>query len=623
MVIAYHLGMMGGGFLGVDLFFVLSGFLITTLLLREFASNGRIDLVGFWLRRARRLLPALFVLLAVMAVWAGTTSPFDRGVLRWDILSALGYVANWHFIAVGQSYFLQFLSPSPVTHLWSLAIEEQFYVVWPLLAFAALAFARLTRVWGRRAVLALLVAGIVASVISLALTYNRSDPSFAYYATFTRAHELLIGALGATLVAGAPRVTNFLGRHAAIVSAVGLTAIVAAAVFVSDIDSIYYFGGSTAFSVVAAALVIAVVAGSGSRGYVLRLLELRPVVWLGAVSYGAYLWHWPMIVWLTPATTGLDGPALAIARVGATLLVTTASFYVVERPIRRGTLGRIRLGAPQVFAGAAVCVLVVGSLTVAQTQGAQPLPLYLDLNRDLLSNTVSPSRGTIGLVGDSVATSLYPGFVYWGASRSLSVVAATFPNCSLGEAVRVDKNGIPFANDTRCIDVAVTQQTAMVEQFNPSLIFWSSGRERYDILQDGKVLAGGTPEWQQAVFADWDSVLARLTRRGAHVVLVLPPHNTGVNPTSCTKPSDLSVSGCTHPYFQDGVLRTEYRLWAAGHQSQVTLINPDPALCPNDEVCPAVLSGVTLRSDGVHYTQQGAVLVVKALFSFLPPGMLP
>jgi len=625
MVIAYHLGIMplGGGFLGVDLFFVLSGFLITTLLLREFASDGRINLVGFWLRRARRLLPALFVLLAVTAVWAGTTTPFDRDILRWDILSALGYVANWRFIAAGQGYFQEFLSPSPVKHLWSLAIEEQFYVFWPLIAFGALALARGARVWGRRIVLALLGAGIVASVVLLALTYDRSDPSTAYYATFTRAHELLIGALAAALVTGAPRVTGFLRRHAVAVSTLGLAAVIVAAVFISDTDSFYYFGGSVAFSLAAAALVSAVVAGAGSRGLVLRLLELRPIVWLGAVSYGAYLWHWPMIVWLTPDTTGIDGPALAIARVGATLLVTTASFYIVERPIRRGTLGRIRLAAPQVLAGAAACVVVLASLTVVQTQGAEPLPPFLSAHWDLLRNTVPDSRGTIGLVGDSVANSLYPGFVYRGASQSRSVVAATFPGCSLGETTRVDKDGIPFANDAHCIRVDVQQQEAMIEEDDPSLIFWISGRERYDILDGDKVLAGGSPEWERAIFADWDHVLARLTTRGAHIVLVLPIHGTGGDPTSCGAPEDLTSQKCTRPYLSDGGLRTEYLRWAAGYESDVTVIDPDPLLCPNNEKCPAELSGVALRSDGVHYTERGALVVTAALFSLLPPGLLP
>jgi peptidoglycan/LPS O-acetylase OafA/YrhL len=624
MVIAYHLGIaqVGGGFLGVDLFFVLSGFLITTLLLREFAANGRIDLVSFWLRRARRLLPALFVLLAVTAVWAGITSPFDRDVIRWDILSALGYVANWRFIAEGQSYFEQFLSPSPVKHLWSLAIEEQFYVVWPLIAFGALAAVRRFRARGRWLALSLLGAGIVGSAASLALLYNRSDPSVAYYSTFTRAHELLIGALAAALVAGSPRLTGFLGRHASPISAVGLAGVVASSVLVSDSASSYYHGGAAAFSLLAAVLIGAVVAGAGSRGYAIRLLELRPVVWLGAVSYGAYLWHWPMIVWLTPTTTGLDGPALAFTRIAATLLVTTASFYIIEKPIRRGTLGRIRLAAPQVFAGAASCVLVVGSFTIVQTQGSEPIPQFLITNRDLLTNTVPASRGEIGLVGDSVAGSLYPGFAYEAASRSLSIVAATFPGLSIGDTPRVDKDGIPFSQNTE-IPLVVAKQRAMIDEYDPKLIFWTTFRERFDILDGNAVLAGGTPEWERAIFADWDRVLARLTARGAHIVLILPLHAVGVDPTTCLAQADLSSVACTRPYLSDGGERTEYLRWAARHQTQVTVINLDPFLCPSDLPCPDVLSGVTLHSDAFHFTEKGALLVAADLFSVLPQGLLP
>ncbi len=124
LVMVYHLdlGILRGGFLGVDLFFVLSGFLITTLLIREYTERRRIDLVSFWLRRARRLLPALFLVIAAIAVWAAGSSPFERDQLRWDVLSVLGYVTNWRFIAAEQSYFQEFATPSPVQHLWSLAI---------------------------------------------------------------------------------------------------------------------------------------------------------------------------------------------------------------------------------------------------------------------------------------------------------------------------------------------------------------------------------------------------------------------------------------------------------------------------------------------------------------------
>ena len=174
-VIAYHLGYdwAGGGFLGVDTFFVLSGFLITSLLLRERDGTGRISLAGFWARRARRLLPAVFLLLiVVVAFGAATMNPIELDQLRGDAIASLFYVANWHFIATDQSYFAVFLSPSPLQHLWSLAIEEQFYLLWPLIVVAVM---KLTSD-SRRAMFAVVIAGIAISQLSMALLYDERRP---------------------------------------------------------------------------------------------------------------------------------------------------------------------------------------------------------------------------------------------------------------------------------------------------------------------------------------------------------------------------------------------------------------------------------------------------------------
>lgn len=625
LVVLYHLGLPApGGFLGVDLFFVLSGFLITTLLLREWASDGRIDLIRFWLRRARRLLPALFVLLIVAAVVASKASPFDKSSLRWDLLSSLGYVANWRFILAGQSYFQEFTAPSPVRALWSLAIEEQFYIVWPLIAFGSMAFLR--RATGRRRLIVpvVFVAAAAASVASLALRYDQFDPSAAYYATDARVHELLVGAGAAVLFAMAPRVVAFVERHAGWIAAISLALIILAGAAFSDSSSLYYFGGSLLFSLCCAALVLAVVAGADSRGPAIRLLRLRPVVWLGAVSYGVYLWHWPLIVWLTPAVTHLDGPALLALRVSATLVVVTLSYYIVERPIRRGTIRGVRLGAKVVFAATLVCAVVIASTVVISTRGSRPLPPYLSANVTLVRNVVPQAHGTIGMVGDSVAMSLYPGFAYVAAERGISVSAATFPGCSLGQAIRVDEQGKPFWNAKSCPKTAVKEQNAMIAEDNPSIVFWLSARDRYDILQNGRVLTGGSHEWEVASFADWDRALSRLTARGAHIVLIMPLAGTGGNPAECTTVADLSRTKCTRPLLKNGGLRLEYRRWAAQHPDQVTVLEPDDVLCPGNANCPATLDGVKLRvADGVHYTPTGAIVAARRLFPLVPVGLWP
>ena len=202
-VVAYHLqlGWASGGYLGVDLFFVLSGFLITSLLLEEWVGTGRVSLAAFWGRRAKRLLPALFLVVAALALYLvlnrllggpGANGLLDLPGLRGDAISTLLYVNNWHSIYAGQSYFAQFSTPSPLQHTWSLAIEEQFYLVWPLVLLLVLRVA--PRMWRRTGVMVTVVLGVASSVLMALLFHPGSDPSRIYYGTDTRLFDLMAGA---------------------------------------------------------------------------------------------------------------------------------------------------------------------------------------------------------------------------------------------------------------------------------------------------------------------------------------------------------------------------------------------------------------------------------------------
>ena len=621
MVIIYHLdlGVVVGGFLGVDLFFVLSGFLITTLLLREFAAEGRIDLPHFWLRRARRLLPALFLLLAAIALWAFTASPFERDQLRGDILAALAYVANWRFIVEGQSYFAEFSTPSPVRHLWSLAIEEQFYVVWPLICLVAFGLAfRARRHLG--ALVGVLAVATVASVAALALSFDEFDPSFAYYATHTRAHELLVGALVAVLVERRADVRALVTRFAVPLALGGMAVVLAFGALLSDVAPFYYYGGSLVFSIGAAALIAGLALGP-DRAPLTRVLSLRPIVYLGAISYGLYLWHWPIVIWLSPERVGLDGWALAALRVAATLAVSSASFFLVEQPIRRGRLGGIRLGIRQMAAASLVVAVALAGLTVVATHGGQELPGFVKNNRKLIVTRLEGSQGAIGLIGDSVAMSLYPGFASAAEEASLDLVGATFPGCPVGEIERVDNKGAPFPFARRCPETVRTEQARMVAEFDPEVVFWISNRERLDIREGDTVLQAGTPEWEAAAYADWDAVLERLTAGGAHVVVLLPFHRTGDDPAECAGGA-WRTPACTTPNLSINALRAELTAWAARHPDDVTVVEPDSLICPTSP-CTGRLEGVELRTDRIHYTPEGAVVAVKRLLSLLPDGIWP
>lgn len=353
-VVVYHFapGVAPGGFLGVDLFFVLSGFLITSLLVNEWAGASRISLRSFWLRRARRLLPALFLVLTVVGVYELLfASRVEAQHVGSDGLWSVVYLANWHVIATGQSYIQQFVvtTPSPLRHMWSLAIEEQFYLVWPLIVavvgmIAARGRARTSRRYRFfRFMLATVcvVLGVVSFVRMLTVFQPGADPSRVYYGTDTRAFIVLVGAFLGAWSAGAPTVRR---EWRGIVNAAGTLAAIGlgVAVMVITPDSSWIYEGG--YGVIALLmLVMLAAAAQPGRNPLAAVLKLRPVVGLGLISYGVYLWHWPIGLWFNESRTGLTGPALFVLRCALTLGVSLASYFLLEMPIRRGALQRLQL----------------------------------------------------------------------------------------------------------------------------------------------------------------------------------------------------------------------------------------------------------------------------------------
>jgi peptidoglycan/LPS O-acetylase OafA/YrhL len=378
-VIAYHLSHLGGGWIGVDVFFVLSGYLITTLLLAERVESGRVALGRFWARRARRLLPAVLLLLIVLGVYAWVGGPgVVPAQLRSPALATLFYVANWQQIAFSHNYFAAFTAPTPLLHTWSLAIEEQYYVIWPILVLAITASATLWRPSSGRArhtvpaggaprslsyVTALLV---VLSAVAMGVTAHLVSVNRAYLGTDTRAWELLVGGMAAMLVAPRPS-EHRQGRWAAttVVAAAALATIIGLAGMSvrSAQPSMWIWDGGL---VGAALCTITVITGSirAPRGPVALALSLPPVRWLGRVSYSLYLWHWPVIDLVNPATIGLSGVELLAVRLGLMIGVTCASYYLVELPLRRADWATWRRRA-MVPIGVAATVGLLLAATVA------------------------------------------------------------------------------------------------------------------------------------------------------------------------------------------------------------------------------------------------------------------
>lgn len=335
-----------GGFLGVSLFFTLSGFLITTLLLGERERTGTVGLGRFWARRLRRLAPVGLLGLVLAAGVASVTHPDARmPEVAGDIRSAALHFSNWHFASAGVEYGDTFNLPSPVAHYWSLSIEEQFYAVYPVVALVALRR-------GRRA-----LAGVLGVVVALSIWRQLGvGANRAYFGTDTRALELAVGALAAIARSRWQSIARSRWVDAAAV--VSLVAFVATWLTV-DLADRHLFRGGIAVHAVASAVVV--VAAADGR-LVAALGRLRPLVALGGCSYGVYVVHWPLYVLLDPGRTGLDGPALLAVRLAATLAVASALHVLVEQPVRRG--GALpKWQAPVALAtGMAVALLAATSL---------------------------------------------------------------------------------------------------------------------------------------------------------------------------------------------------------------------------------------------------------------------
>lgn len=398
-VILYHLdpNYLPSGLLGVTVFFVLSGYLITGLLVKEWRQTGRIDLPQFWLRRARRLLPAVLLVVMATAAVSAFVAPDLLTKLRDDLLAALLFFTNWHYILSDTSYFDALGAPSPVTHFWSLAIEEQFYLIWPPILYLLMG----RRIKFRAIRRGLLVAA-VASAAAMALLYDPAgDPSRVYYGTDTRAFSLLIGAWLSFVfpaerfrmrpkgaASQAPSAASifkrtFSGRGPVPKEAKGvinlagtaaLIGMIAMMVFVDGYSGFLYYGGIALLSVLTAACMLALLnPGSALE----RVFSWAPFVWIGKLSYGIYLWHYPVFLLMTDQNSTSDiSPLYQLAMVLVVLLVSFLSYSLVENPLRHGAIGKIiarirdgEITLPQALLSHAVQIACAIALTATAAIG--------------------------------------------------------------------------------------------------------------------------------------------------------------------------------------------------------------------------------------------------------------
>jgi peptidoglycan/LPS O-acetylase OafA/YrhL len=616
-VLLYHgqVSWARGGFLGVDIFFVLSGYLITSLLLAEWRRWGSIDLRGFWLRRARRLLPALFLVLVGVALYAALlASPAELASIRKDSLATIAYVANWRFVLANQSYFDQYAEPSPLRHMWSLGIEEQFYLIFPLLLVGLLTIGA-----RRRGLAVLFTLGAAGSAALAALLYQPGqDPSRVYYGTDTRLEALLVGALAAVALwrtrPARPRperersYLSVFGAQlrlpgaAGVLGGLGLVGVLVLFGLAKDSDGWLYQGGFLLVAVVAVALVT----GAARETAVARLLGLTPLRQVGLISYGLYLWHWPVYVALTPARLGYAGGRLLAVRIAVTFALAIASYLLVERPIRAGALAR-RWSAWQLRPAVAASVVVVLVAVIAGTAGAGGVAAPVTAAAAAASGPPPqlpprPGDAVAFLVGDSVPYSLR---IYYPQRDipGLSVAGSTFLGCGLipeqvaaGDQVKtLDPHCVPWSQQW---PVEVAQQRPDVGVLFPGI------GEQFDHVVDGQRLAFGSEPFEQHLDSYLETALASLGGAGARpVALVNVP---------CHDVPNFGL-GSDAPVINDEqrIHRLDDLIGRYGEAHGVPVIDLYGFLCAGGKL--KDFNGVKMRDDGLHFTAEGAAIVWRWL----------
>lgn len=595
-VMAFHLlpASLPGGWFGVDVFFVISGFLITALLLAEYRrERGRINLVGFWFARARRLLPALFVVLAAVLVGATFLTVTGRtGNVAGDVLATLGYVANWRFVLGDEAYFGQVASPSPLRHAWSLAVEEQFYLVYPLLLIGLLALIR------RRTTLVAALAGIsvVSALLMAHLHVPGIDPSRVYYGTDTRAHQLLVGAAAAALISGGP---GSISRERAYtldlwcrrLSLPALLIVLSAFWWAGPAQSALFEGLAVPLSLVICVILVA--ATSPDASLTQKVLAWEPLRRIGMVSYGLYLWHWPIVVFLNDQVLPIGTGPRILVQVALTAMLTWLSFRFVERPVRRHGIAALVPRLPRLSTAlcwATVPALVVGAVTMpaaARTVAATTAPSG---ELTIPQPVYRPGAEMIDVtfIGNSVPMSLISTFRA-STHPDLRLASLTNAGCDPLEAPRY-ADGAVLPEAEGCEEWRASWGPQLAAGQPDVVLYFVAQTMVTDRLVDGTVVEFGSRQWvdliednlDRALSAAGDSQFA-LMNLACHE---MPTFNSEeierVNDTAYVKELNATVAR-----------------WAQRHD--VPVVDQYSLLCSGDRTHETI-NGVPLYQDAIHFT---------------------
>lgn len=615
LVLVGHSGIPGvtGGFIGVDIFFVLSGFLITSLLLDEIGRSGKLDLGSFWVRRARRLLPALLIMVLAVIAARMLFPPDAVSNLRNDATAAFLWVANWAFVSHETDYFSQGAPPSPLQHTWSLGVEEQYYLIWPvLIAAVAVLLAAIARkrqktptvVAVRRAVLILAVLGTVGSAAEAILMASDDSLNRVYFGTDTRAQALLIGAAAAALLvrdwtaimAGVPLIHSRWVRWLAWGVPVAGVAVLAAITHVATGSATEFRNGLFIVVAVAAVSVIAPVALE-QNGPVAWVLSTPPLVALGVISYGVYLWHWPVFLVLNGERTDWSGLPLFAARCVVTLTLAVGSWWLIERPVRRWRpvhVPQLRLAAATMATAVAVAVVVVPVGTRIDpsspdiTQAALVSPV--ETVRVAAPVQAGPRPHTVSVFGDSIGWTIMR---YLPPTPGVSFLDRTTIGCGLVRGGPYRYSGQILEQKPEC-DAWPERWAQRIGHDRPDVVLMVVGRwETVDRKWNGNWAHIGQPDFDKYLEGELRHALDILASTGALVVVTTEPYNRhGEQAGGKLYPEDQTI--------RVDQWNTLLRKVVAGRPN-VSVLDLNKKLGPNGNYTNKI-NGVQVRSDGVHPT---------------------
>ena len=626
LVLLFHTGLaaVGGGFVGVDLFFVLSGFLVTSVILSEIDTTGRLGLGGFYARRVRRLLPAaVVVVVATALVFVLVGSTVRRLPMVGDARSALLYYANWHFLGQSSDYFATDVDKSPFLHFWSLSIEEQFYLVFPVLLVLVVRWAGVRR---QRVLLALVSTLLVLSV-GAQLYWAQVDANHAYYGTDARLYQLLAGALVAVLL----RTTQhrLTGRVPGVVALVGTLGLLVVA---SGLLRWSPSARGLAATVAAAAVIVGLM--GAERGLVAGLLSRRLPVFLGKISYGTYLWHWPVIVVLGELLV-LGPVTLAALTVPIATALAALSYEVLEMPIRlSGLLRRFRWSVLVVGVGASAVVAVtlvpvvlqqddrprlVGLDSASGVEGSRPVKVPPGTDWEAVKDDVGAVRTCtpddveactavhgdgphVLVVGDSHAQMLVPMFTDMAKRHDLTMSFNVSAGCSWQEDLVNTK--LSPGSLSACERERVGWYDAALPRLKPDVVVLIS-RERDEASEWTGVVdrRGGSTEpydkmMYEATKETLDKVSSLVPRTLVVQSMVMP--NT-FEPDDCLATTS-DASRCAVPVPTVAPPSDGYFQAAAAASPKVWTVNFTPALCPGAPVCEPVVGNDIVWRDDHHVT---------------------